>query len=34
VSLDEQFRFLENKGGTKVDVFQAEEVEMVNPTQG
>ena len=34
VSLDEQFRYLENKGGTKVDVFQAEEVEMVNPTQG
>ena len=34
VSLDDQFRWIRNKGGTKLDVFQQEEVEMVNPTQG
>ncbi len=34
VQLDEQFRFMEDKGGTKIDVFGQEEVEMVNPTQG
>jgi len=34
VKLDKQYRWIDDKGGNKVDVFQQEEVEMVNPTQG
>ena len=34
VPLDDQYRFVEKKGGTEVDVFQQEAIEMINPTQG
>ncbi len=34
VSLDDQYKWIRDKGGQKVDVFNQDEVEMVNPTQG
>ncbi len=34
VDLDDQFKYIQNKGGNKIDVFNLDEVEMVNPTQG
>jgi len=34
VELDEQFKYIQDKGGNKIDVFNQDGVEMVNPTQG
>ena len=34
VDLDDQFKYIQDKGGNKIDVFNQERVEMVNPTQG